>query len=361
MTTRRSFLAGAAGALAAASLPGAGQAQTAPPEKKLGWALVGIGTLSRNQLLPALKACKNSRLAAIVTGHPEKNKPILAEFGLPETALYTYETYDQIAKNPDVDVIYIVLPNSMHAEYVIRGAKAGKHIFCEKPMANTSADCQTMIDACKAAGKKLGIGYRCQYEPFNKAAIDICRKRPYGKMKLIIADHGFNISPGHWRTDKTLAGGGPLMDIGIYSLNACRYLTGEDPVEVTAQAIFDSKDPRFNGIEESLVWTMKFPSGVLATCTTSYSAAGMSRYRVMFEHGAIDAEPATPYHGIHMRTNAGVINQPDVDQFVLEMDAFSQSVMNDSAVITPGEEGLKDMKVIEAIYKAARTGERVKV
>ncbi|MDP9175589.1 MAG: Gfo/Idh/MocA family oxidoreductase [Planctomycetota bacterium] len=361
MPTRRNFLAGSVTAFAAMATSSFAQAAPVPTssDKKLGWAVVGIGSLTSNQILPAIAKCQKSRLAALVTGHPEKAQPILAKFGLDQSSVYSYETFDKLADNPAVDIVYIVLPNGMHLEYTTRAFKAGKHVLCEKPMANTSAECQQMIDAGKAAGKKLMIGYRCQYEPNNLKAIEIIRSGSSGNPKLIVADHGFHMGdPTAWRLNKKLAGGGPLYDIGIYSLNATRYLTGEEPVSVTAQQTENPSDPRFKEVEESMVWTMKFPSGCLATCTTSYNIPATNRIRVLLDRGMIDMEPATAYHNIKLRAPQPIqIQTPD--EFGAEMDYFSDCVMTSKDPKTPGEEGLRDLKLIEAIYESARSNKTV--
>jgi predicted dehydrogenase len=369
MHTRREFLAGAAAVLAAGAAPLTFAQDTLEPtasapapagdQKPLGWCMVGIGKLSKEQLIPAIAKCTKSKLLAIVTGHAEANQPICDQFGISPANVYNYDNYDKIADNPAIDVINIVLPTGMHAEYTIRAFKAGKHVLTEKPMANTSADCQSMIDAGKAANKKLMVAYRIRREPHNLKAIEICQSGQFGKPRLIIADHGFNIQPNVWRLDKKLAGGGALYDIGIYSLNATRYLTGEEPIAVTAQQTDNPNDPRFAQVEEGMVWTMKFPSGTLATCTTSYNEGGANHIRVIFEHGDMDMEPATAYHNNRLRVRREVIDLPDVDQFQLQTDYFSDCVINNREPITPGEEGLRDIRIIEAIYESARTGKTI--
>jgi len=367
MSTRRDFLASAGTTLAAAALlplvRSAAFAADAPApasDKKMGWALVGIGKLTLGQILPALANVQKSKLVALVTGHPDKAKPIVAKFNLNPANVYNYDTYDKLADNPDVDIIYIVLPNGMHAEYTIRGLKAGKHVLCEKPMANTSAECQQMIDAAKSTGKKLMIAYRCHFDPYNLKAIDICRTQQLGKPRLIVTDHCFHLADANaWRLNKKLAGGGALLDVGIYGLNATRYLSGEEPVSITAQLIENPDDPRFKEVEEGVVWTMRFPSGCLATCTTSYNAAGVNRCRVFCEKGQIDMEPATGYHGIKMRTGTTPITFPDMDQFAAEMDHLSECAMSGKDPLTPGEEGLKDLRIMEAIYESARGGKTI--
>src|SRR6266436_962246 len=238
--TRRGFMARVGQGLLAANVAAAllkdASAQLAvpdPPGKKLGWAIVGLGSLSINQILPAFARCEKSKVVALVSGHPDKANKLALRYGVNPKNIYNYQNYDTIKDNPEVDVIYIVLPNSMHAEYTIRGHQAGKHVLSEKPMANTPADCQAMIDAARKASRKLMVAYRCRYEPFNQEMIRMAREQELGPVKVILADHGFSIGdPTQWRLKKALAGGGSMMDIGIYSLQSARYVTGEEPVEI---------------------------------------------------------------------------------------------------------------------------------
>ena len=336
-----------------------------PPGKKLGWALVGLGNLSINQLLPAFAKCEKSKVVALVSGDPEKANKLAQRYGVNPKNIYNYQNYDTIRDNPEVDIIYIVLPNSMHAEYTIRGAQAGKHILCEKPMANTPKECQQMIDACRKANRKLMIAYRLRYEPTTQALIKVAREKELGDLKIVLADAGFSIGdPNQWRLKKQLAGGGSLMDIGIYSLQAARYITGEEPVEVNAMIHTTPGDPRFKEVEENVNFQLRFPSGVLANCTSSYSA-GLNRFRAVATKGWAELEPALSYTGLRMRVGrGGVIEErmhPQRDQFALEMDHMSECVMNNQEPLTPGEEGLRDLKIMMAIYEAARAGKTIKL
>src|SRR5579859_3538372 len=254
--TRRTFLANAGKTVVAANLAGALAKDAAaqlkvpdPPGRKLGWAIVGLGSLSINQILPAFAKCEKSRVVAFVSGHPDKANKLALRYGVSPKNIYNYQNYDSIKDNPDVDIIYIVLPNGMHAEYTIRGHQAGKHVLSEKPMANTPAECRQMIDAAKKAARKLMVAYRCRYEPYNQEAIRIARSNELGPTQMILADAGFPIGdPNQWRLNKKMAGGGSLMDIGIYALNASRYLTGEEPKEVNAMIYGTPGDPRFTEV-----------------------------------------------------------------------------------------------------------------
>ncbi|HWO13265.1 MAG TPA: Gfo/Idh/MocA family oxidoreductase, partial [Polyangiaceae bacterium] len=263
-----------------ASASAAAQAGGTAPGRKLGVALVGLGNLSEHQIAPALASkTKLCKLTALVSGHPDKAKAWAQKYGVPETSIYDYPGFDRIKDNPDVDVVYIVLPNSMHAEYTIRAARAGKHVLCEKPMAVSVKECDQMIAACKAAGRQLAIAYRLHFEPNNLEMMRLAREKVLGAVKVIEAAAGFRIGdPTQWRLDKKLAGGGSLMDIGIYALQAARYIAGEEPVSVTAQATVTDPVKFKPGVDETILFSLKFPSGIIANCTSSY-ATGLNRFR----------------------------------------------------------------------------------
>lgn len=371
--TRRNFLSGGSAALAAAATSGSfvnralSQPRTvsAPAAPKLGFCFVGVGTLCMNQLLPEIHHCKYCRPVALVSGHPDKARQQAQKHGIDPKNIYNYDNFDSIKDNHQIDVVYVVLPNGMHAEYTIRAAAAGKHVLCEKPMANSSDDCRKMIDACRRAGKKLQIGYRLHYEPNTLRLIEAARKKEAGQLKLIENGAGFPIGdPNQWRLNKRLAGGGCLMDIGIYALNAARYISGEEPLEVRAMTYADKNDPRFRQVEEHCNFELRFPSGVLASCASSYST-GLNRFVGHCTGGWISCEPGLSYHGVKFHVDAGRGEQtpeiPDIFQFAAEMDALAQSIMTNAPSRTPGEEGLNDLLVIEAIYKAAQTGQAVAI
>jgi predicted dehydrogenase len=370
--SRRRFLqASGYGLLAgatAATLIRPASAQDAPKEpanKKVGYALVGLGRLSIGQLLPAFAQCKDAKVTALVSGHPDKAKDLAGKYGVAEKSIYSYENFDSIKDNPDVDVVYIVLPNSMHCEYTVRAAKAGKHVLCEKPMAVSVAECQQMIDACKAANRKLMIGYRLRHEPHNMKAIEICREKTYGPVRAIQAEHSFNIGRNEWRTDTKLSGGGPVLDLGVYCINAFRYLTGEEPKTVSAQTFQPKDDPRFVNSDGTMAFTLKFPSGILAAGTTSYMHHYAGRFAIDAQTGVVTCDPAFSYGGLkmHVRARSGEmdVDLPNNNHFAAEMDHFADCVLNDKPPITPGEEGLADIKVIRKLYESAETGKTVEV
>jgi predicted dehydrogenase len=352
--TRLGALTCAAGLTRA--LPAQTSAAGAP--RKTGYAVIGLGRIAAH-FMPGAVGSTNSAITGLVSGHRDKAERIAAQYNVPLTSIYSYDNFDQIAHNPAIDAVYVALPNSMHAEFTIRAAKAGKHVLCEKPMATSVADSEAMIAACKAANVKLMIAYRCHYEPPHLRAIQMIREGKLGQLQAISSCFGFNIAPGEWRLNRKLAGGGPLYDVGIYSLNACRYLTGEEPAGFEAYASTIDHDGRFNEVEENVSWTMRFPSGVVASCATTYGANMTGYFKVYGPAGWLAIDPAFNYDGVHLRAelNGQLLDEPsasrDPSQFVAEAEHFSHCVQNNLEPQSPGEEGLRDMKYIAEIYRSA--------
>ena len=360
---RRSLMIAAGGALAATAV--GTPVWAAAPERKLGYAIVGLGGYGLGVIIPQFKNCQHSKLVALVSGDAAKAKRVAAEYGVPESGIYDYKSYDKLKDNPDVDVIYICLPVFMHAEYTVRGAAAGKHILCEKPMALSSAECETMIAACKKAGKKLMIGYRCHFEPYNLEAIRRARAGEIGKLRYFRSEHGFTAGgPSSWRLKKAMSGGGSLMDIGIYALQAARYMTGEEPIAVYAKETTDRSDPRFREVEDRIEFQLEFPSGVIGSCMSMYSA-NQNHILLMGDKGRIELEPGTAYAGQRLWVGNGRGNEitpppgPGATQWAGQLDHMSKCVIDNREPIVPGEEGLRDMRIIEAIYKSAREQKRI--
>lgn len=336
------------------------------PAKRKGYAVVGLGHIALEQVLPGLIQGKNSKPVALVSGDPAKAAKVADQYGIDPKNIYNYQNFDTIRDNPAIDAVYIALPNSLHEEYTIRAAKAGKHVLCEKPMATTAAACQRMIDACKSAGRLLMIAYRIQYEPLNRQIKEWTRSREFGRIKVIEGFNGQNVGdPSQWRLKKGMAGGGPMPDVGIYCLNTTRYLLGEEPEWVSAIATRPTDDPRFHEVEESLLFQLRFPSGVVASLGCSYGVHEIRRYRCLGDKGIwYGMEEAFGYEGLRTTFSraAGAWEWPSQpmkgqkQQFALEMDHFSECIADNTRPYTPGEEGLQDLRLIEAIYKSAETG-----
>jgi predicted dehydrogenase len=365
--TRRRFIThtgAVATAVAAAPLLGTrtSGALAQGSQKKLGWALCGLGGLSENQIAPALQNAQFSRLAGVITDTPAKASKWKEKYGLADSAIFTYDTMSRLAQNKDIDVVYIVTPNALHAEQAALAFRAGKNVFCEKPMEVSVERCQQMIDGAKAANRKLGVAYRCQYDPNHLECVRIARSKELGDLKFLEANFAVSIGdPGQWRLKRALSGGGALFDVGIYALQATRYLTGEEPIEVTA--VEGKTNPaKYAEVDESMLWQMRFPSGVIASCSTSYEAGYASRFRVHTSKGWFGLDPAFGYRGNRgVRSDGKEINLPTPDLFGAEMDDFSRCIIENRQSKVAGEEGLRDVKIMLAIYEAARTGRAVKL
>jgi predicted dehydrogenase len=328
--------------------------------RTLGVALVGLGNYSTHQLAPALEQTRNCRLAGIVTGTPTKAEKWKRKYRIPDKNIYNYQNFDSIRDNPDIDIVYVVLPNSMHAEFTIRAAAAGKHVICEKPMAISVKECEQMIAACKKADRLLSIGYRLHFEPHNLTMMEFGKNSVYGAVTKVQARDGMDIEPNVWRLDKKLAGGGPLMDVGIYCVQAAIYTVGKNPIAVTAREGEKTDLKRFSQVEQSLMWQLEFPGGILADCETSY-AKEMNMLRVDAERGWYALEPAYAYKGITGSSSQGKLDLPQVNQQALQMDDFATCVRQHKKSKVPGEMGLRDVRILTAIYEAASTGVRIEL
>jgi predicted dehydrogenase len=341
-----------------------------PDSERVGFAIVGLGRLAIDQILPAFGHSQYCKPVAFVTGHPDKGQKLARQYGVPEASIYSYENYERLQDNPAVKIIYIVLPNGMHEEYVVRGAKTGKHILCEKPMAVSSKQAEHMIAACKSAGVKLMIAYRQQYEPHNIALRELVQEGKLGPLRGFLSTNSQQQGdPTQWRLKRALSGGGCLPDVGLYCLNAARFLSGEEPSEVAANLYQPTGDPRFTEVEASCSFSLVFPSGYIATCTSSYDVHKSQSYRLEGTTAWAELSPAYAYHGnkltwSHLDNGEESQLTPQIeekDQFALEMDHFAQCILEGKESKTPGEEGLRDHRIMEAIYNAARTGNRVKL
>ena len=336
-----------------------------PPGARLGVAVVGIGHLTLEQIMPGFAAAKNVRCAALVSGHRPKALAVAAQYGVPAKSVYDYEGFDAIRNDPDVHIVYIVLPNAMHAEFTERAAAAGKHVLCEKPMAASVAQAERMVKACRDAGRKLMIAYRLQYNATHRSLVAMVRDKTLGDLRMIEAVNGqHDAAPGQWRQIKAMAGGGSLPDVGLYCLNAFRYITGEEPVAVTAQLTQPKGDVRFREVEDLATFTLRFPSGVLAVGSSGYSTYNSRRLRAMASDGWIGLDPAFAYANLVMRIGRKAGEADAVEsrvfeprnQFAVEMDHFADAILQDREPHTPGEEGLQDQKILAALYEAAAGG-----
>lgn len=358
---RRQFLTHSAALAAAPLFTGlAGGALAQAPARKLGVALCGLGSLSTNQIAPALQKTRNCRLAGIVTGTPSKAAEWKKKYDLPDNSIYDYKTMHRMADNKDIDIVYVVTPNTLHLEHTLAAAAAGKHVFCEKPLEVTVERCQQMIDAVKKAGRLLGVGYRCQYEPNNLECVRLAKEKVLGDVKIIDANFGFAMGdPTQWRLKRDLAGGGALLDVGVYCLQTTMMLTGEQPIWINAAEV--KTDPvKFKEVDETIMWQTKFPSGVVANCTSTYSANGLAGFRAATTRGWFGLDPAYFYGGNRGRRSDGTeINIPVADQFAVELEDFADCIIHKRPSRVPGEMGLQDVKYMMAIYESIRKGRPV--
>ena len=360
-SSRRDFIKSAALAVAGTPMLGATFSEALSQERKLGFALVGLGSLSTNQIAPALQKTKHCRLAGIVTGTPAKAARWKQQYGIPDRSIYNYDTMESMAANPDIDVVYVVTPNALHAEHTIKAAKAGKHVLCEKPMEVSTARCEAMIAACRTAKRKLAIGYRCQFEPHHLECARLARENAFGDIKRIEGAFGFRIGdPTQWRLNRALAGGGPLMDVGIYVVQSARMLTRHEPTTVSARTTLTDL-VKFNDVEESMTFQLQFPNGVTAECSTSYNT-NVNKFTAIAERGSFGMEPAYSYGGNRgFRSDGKPLRFDEIDVFAAEMDDFARCILDEKQSKVAGEEGLRDVKILMALYESARTNRPVKV
>lgn len=354
---RRSLLAGMvwAGGLSAVRPVWAGQSK-----QKLGVALVGLGGYSTDILAPALQLTEHCELRGIVTGSPEKIPQWQERYGIPERNVYSYETMNEIANNPDIDVVYIVLPTFLHKKYSIIGAEAGKHVWCEKPMAMTVTECQEIIDACNKNRVQLTIGYRLQHEPNTRTIMGYAHTQPYGAVKKVIAKAGYageGAAQDDWRMDRS-KGGGALYDMGVYPINAARYATAMEPVAVTAR--FETKRPElFINADETAILTLEFANGTVAECATSVGER-YNKLHVDCADGWYRLQPMQTYSGVRGETSSGrQLDKYIANQQAAQMDNDAIAVIKKQTPLVPGSDGLLDIRVVEGALVSAASKQRV--
>ncbi len=358
--TRRNFIKTASASAFAGTLGFSITGLTAKSaDKKLGIALVGLGNYSTRVLAPALQQTEHIKLTGIVTGTPAKIPEWQEQYGIKDKNIYNYETMHEAADNPDIDVFYIVLPNNMHKPYSIIAAEAGKHVFCEKPMALDEAECHDIIAACEKNNVRLSIGYRMQHEPITQQIIAFGREKTYGDILHVRAADGFFLgNTNHWKAHSEL-GGGAMMDMGVYAVNASRYVTGEEPIAVTAK--IDHARPDEFTADEIMFFDLEFPSGIVSNCMTSL-AHRVNELHVTARNGWYEMKPFMSYGGIRGETSDRKVLEesvPNQQAHQMEMDALS--ILNEKPMQVPGEEGMLDMRVVDAAFKSAKTGKRVEI
>ncbi len=326
-------------------------------------AILGLGSYG-SRVAEAMLTSKMAKLTGVISGTPSKIKDWQTKYGILEKNCYNYDNFDAIKNNKDIDAVYVITPNALHKDQVIRVAKAGKHVICEKPMAINAADGKEMIDACKKANVKLLVGYRMHFEP---KTLEIVRMRKAGELGKILFFQGlcgFKIGdPTQWRLNKALAGGGAMMDIGIYAINGSRYMIGEEPIWVTAEETKTDTVKFKEGVDETITFQLGFPGGAIASCLSTYSMNGLDKFYVNGEKGFAEMQPSTGYGPIKARTHLGELDYPHVTHQTVQMDEMAAIILQGKQPIVPvdGEEGLKDLKIIDGIFLAVKTGKKVEL
>jgi len=324
-------------------------------------AIMGLGSYA-TRVAEAMRTCKKAKLVGVISGTPSKILNWQKKYNIPSENCYNYENYDRIKDNAAIDAVYIITPNALHHDAAIRVAKAGKQVICEKPMAINVTQAREMIEACKAANVNLLVGYRMHFEPHTLEIIHQRAAGEFGKILFFQGLSGFSIGdPNQWRLNKKLSGGGSMMDIGIYSVNGARYMIGKEPVWVTAQETKNDPVKFKEGIDETMQFQMGFDGGAVASCLSTYSMNNLDRFFLDGKNGFAELHPATGYEAIRAKTNKGEVNEPDVIEQAVQMDEMSDIILRGKTPIVPidGEEALKDLKIIEAIYEAAHTGKKI--
>jgi predicted dehydrogenase len=331
--------------------------------KVLRVAIMGLGGYG-TRVAEAMQSCTKAKLVGVISGTPSKVKDWQSKYGIPAKNCYNYENFDNIKNNPDIDAVYVITPNGLHHDQVIRVAKAGKHAICEKPMSVNAQQGQEMVDACKKANVKLLVGYRMHFEPKTLEVIRMRQSGEFGKIMFFQGQCGFTIGdPKQWRLNKQLAGGGSMMDIGIYAINGSRYMTGEEPVWVTAQETKTDHEKFKEGVDETIQFQFGFPSGAVASCLSTYNMNNLDRFFLDGEKGFAELQPSTGYGPIKGRTHKGELNQPVTTHQTVQMDEMAGIIFEGKKPVVPvdGEEAVKDLKIIDAIYQAVKTGQKVEI
>ena len=366
MNTRREFLQKVA--ISTVTLPFlstvACSSATKPVDSQpLRVAIMGLGSYG-TRVAEAMKSCTKARLVGVISGTPSKIQDWQTKYGIPAKNCYNYDNFDQIKDNPDIDAVYIVTPNALHHPQCLRVARAGKHVICEKPMAINAQQGREMVEACKSANVHLLVGYRLHFEAKTLEIVHMRKAGEFGKILFFQGLSGFRYgSTTNWRLNYALSGGGAMMDIGIYSINGSRYMIGEEPTWVTAQEVKTNPERFGEGIDETITFQMGFPGGAVASCLSTYNMSNLDRFFVDGESGFAELMPATGYGPIEGKTNRGPLTNPHVTHQTVQMDEMADIILRGKKPEIPvdGEEGLKDLVIIDAIYKAVKTGQKVEL
>jgi glucose-fructose oxidoreductase len=352
VTSRRTFVKQFGGALVGSTVA-APSVLLSDVDGKIGVALCGLGNYSRTQLAPGLQKTDHCELRGIVTGSPEKIPGWRKRYGVPETNVYSYDTLPNIANNDDIDVVYVVTPPGLHARDAITAATAGKHVWCEKPMAMDVEECRRMIKTAHANDVQLAIGYRLQHEPNNQTIMRYGENETYGAVQNVKTGAGYNGAhpdPDDWRRDAEL-GGGALYDMGVYPINAARYATGMEPIAVRGRT-WSEREEMYSEVPEFAEFELEFPEGVVANGETSFGTS-TNYLDVRCTDGGYRLQPFQSYSGVQGRTSDGTQLRPSGrDQQARQMDDDARAIKEGRAPMVPGEEGLADIRIVNAIMES---------
>jgi len=328
-----------------------------PKSRRLGVALVGLGNYANSELRPALlNHTRYCQLAGVVTGSERKGRAWSHHYGFPESSVYHYDEMDQLAANPDIDIVYVVTPNALHAEHSIRAARAGKHVICEKPFTVSVSEAEQVIHECAKAGVKLSIGYRLHFDPYHQVLRDMATSPGHEPFTRMNGAFSFVLQGNSWRNNRELAGGGSLMDLGVYLIQeACMAAGEQTPLTITARELPKQRPADFVDVEETIVWSMEFPNGARCDARTSYNESA-NHFRADSADNWFEMDPTFTYRNLEGYTTAGPLHFPEVNQQVLQMDDFARCILADRPSRLGGEMGLRDTKITTAIYRAAQTG-----
>lgn len=339
------------------------ETQPRPDGPPLRVAFLGLGSYA-NRVAEAIKDSDRVKITGLISGTPSKIETWKNKYQVPDNSCYHYGNFDAIKNNPEIDAVYICTPNAQHKDQTIRLAAAGKHVICEKPMAVNVNEAKEMIKACEQAGVKLLVGYRMHFEAKTQEIVRMRMAGEFGKLVFFQGLCGFKIGdPNQWRLNKELAGGGAMMDIGIYAINGARYMIGEEPVWVTAQETKTDPVKFKEGVDETIQFQMGFPNGAVASCLSTYNTSFLDRFLLTGHSGFAELQPATGYGPIKGKTHKGEFTQPHVTHQLRQMEEMAEIILRDKTPFLPvdGKEGLKDMVIIEAIFKAVKTGEKIQI
>ena len=376
--SRRSFLKTAA--FAAPAIIGMNslvRAQSAR-EGKLGIALCGLGGFSKQSIAPELPAAQNVYFAGAITGNAAKGREWAAQYGFPEKNIFSYADMAKLAEAKDIAIVHVVTPNALHAEHSIAAAKAGKHVMCEKPMATTVEQCEAMIAAAKAADVSLGVNYRLHWEPHHVKAVEALRNGAVGDLSNGNYEFSWGYAAGlsdprraatikKWLLDPKMAGGGAMFDTGVYGVQAACMMTGKSPVAVRGMPTTRHRELFPQGVEETMSFELIFDDGFQALCRASYGN-NFHQCTTLGHKGMVEVLPGVPTGSVYGQSAGGkpnekrlVVNKKEIEakntlQLGVMLDAFARSITDKTSFLCPGEMGLRDVRIIEAIYASAKRG-----